>query len=107
MYLELFRDDESAELVFAFLANEVTLDEAQRRHIILFLNYTFRHSEMSFLQFDKGLISEEQLFSIMLPIRQVLNTEFGMERWKRAQFARNFVEYVEAQLAIGWPPISE
>jgi hypothetical protein len=103
MYLELFGNDELSEIIFPFLANEITPDERQMRQIVLYLGYVFRHSEMAFVQFDKGLITEEQLFNVTFPLRDVLNTEIGYGNWLGQSLSNVFVEYMENQRSAGWP----
>jgi len=103
MYLELFGDDELTETIFQFLQNNLDPDVSQTRQILLYTGYVFRHSEMAFLQFDKGLITEEQLFSVTGPLRDVLNTDYGYERWDEDDLTPNFVDYMESQKAAGWP----
>ncbi len=103
MYLELLGDDELAETVFLLIANELTPDERQMRQVLLYVGYVFRHSEMAFVQFDKGLISEEQLFNVTFPLRDVLNTETGYQSWLTQSLSSDFVEYMENRRSAGWP----
>ena len=103
MYLELLGDDELAETVFLLIANELTPDERQMRQVLLYAGYVFRHSEMAFVQFDKGLITEEQLFNVTFPLRGVLNTELGYQHWATQSLSNEFVEYMENQRLAGWP----
>ena len=105
MYLKLIDDDELLEIVTQLARNELNLDERQAAKLAMYVGYVFRHSEMAFVQFDKGLITEEQLFVTTSPLRDVLNTDLGYERWLALQFTANFVEYMESQRAAGWPQI--
>ncbi|MBL4869322.1 MAG: hypothetical protein JKX72_00035 [Robiginitomaculum sp.] len=105
MYLELLGDSEMNDLVFMFMTNELVPDEQQRRQLFIYMGYVFRHAEMAYYQFSRGLISEEQLYSVTVPLRQVLNTEMGYERWRDQPLPRTYTEYMEEQKAAGWPEI--
>ena len=104
MNMQLFVNPELAELYRQLINNEIPVDETDTTQIRSFISYSSRHSDMAFLQFENSLITEDQLFSVMIPLRQILRTEFGRNDWsQRTSLRDEFRAYVKDQMAIDRP----
>lgn len=67
-----------------------------------FYRLATRHADMAFLQFQKRLISEDQLYGVLGPLRNHLGRDIGKEFWA-SERERNFVpglaDYINAMMA--------
>ena len=56
----------------------------------------YRHGEMAFVQYQNGLISENQLISMLVPVMAVVASELGREIWdSNPALSSEFKRYVE------------
>jgi len=104
MYIQALSDPELNDLIVSFQREELDPNETELNRLYTYMGYVFRHSEMSFLQFDRGLINEEQLYSVTFPLRRVLGAELGYQYWSVSPLPKNFMSYIEVQKQAGWPP---
>ena len=104
MNMQLFVNSELADMQNQLVNNEITVDESNSAQITAYINYAVRHSDTAFTQFQNGLITEDQLISVMIPLRQVLRTDFGRISWDgRTSLRDEFKIYVQNQMAEDQP----
>ena len=96
--LALFTDDESMAVVIDALSSEKIVDPIQLAQAARFVGYVFRHSEMSHLQYEKGLITHEQLYSVLGPLNTVLESDYGMQQWQTDRLSSSFRDYVNENI---------
>lgn len=103
-HLAAVTDKESSDLADRILRNEISTEEPLGQRVVSFLQYTTRLADMAFLQFEMGLITEEQLSSVLAPLRMVLRTDVGRKNWRGNSNQRtDFVSYIENQMARNYP----
>ena len=102
MNMEMYRDEYLASLNFRFGRDEITSDDPDYPRLVFYIGYVTRLSDMAYLQYERGLISETQLVSTYGPLKQVLRSDIGLERWSRLKVNRNlslsFMNYVEENI---------
>ena len=104
IHLALITDEETSDLADRILQNEISTEEPAGQRIVSFMQYTTRLADMAFLQFEMGLITEEQLNSVLAPLRIVLRTDVGRENWRDNSNQRtDFVNYIESQMSRNDP----
>lgn len=64
----------------------------------IFLFMRFRHGDMAYFQYERGVIDEDRLRSALNPIRPLLNRPFVQDWWSRRQtsFVASYVEYINS-----------
>lgn len=72
---------EFAELFSRFDRGEQPKDATERARLEAFLYMVFRHGDLAYRQYDKGLIDRDALLSVLAPTRSFLNTQLGVEVW--------------------------
>jgi hypothetical protein len=75
------QDAEFAELFWRFDHGQRPQYEIERARLEAFLYMVFRHGDLAYRQYDKGLIDREGLISALAPTRSFLNTELGKAVW--------------------------
>ncbi len=85
--------------VFAGEAGDLTdLETAQLNNYLWLL---FRHGDMAFYQYERGLLSEERLRSATMPMTTRLIYPYFRDEWERrkANFAPEYQSYVDGIIA--------
>jgi hypothetical protein len=75
------QDPEFAELFWRFDHGEPPRNDAERARLEAFLYMVFRHGDLAYRQYDKGLLDRDGLVSVLAPTRTFLNTALGKEVW--------------------------
>ena len=75
------QDAEFAELFWRFDHGEQPQNDSERARLEAFLYMVFRHGDLAYRQYDKGLIDRDGLVSVLAPMRSFLNTEMGTQTW--------------------------
>jgi hypothetical protein len=70
-----------SDLFWRFDHGEQPKEGAERAQIEAFLYMVFRHGDLAYRQYDKGMIDRASLISVLAPTRTFLNTEVGRETW--------------------------
>lgn len=76
------QDAAFADLFWRFDHGEQPQDDKERARLEAFLYMVFRHGDLAYRQYDKGLIDREGLISAPNPTRSFLNTELDKEVWE-------------------------
>ena len=76
------------------------IDERRARSLLFLL---FRHADMAFYQYERGMLPDERLESALVPFYSTLDAPMGREHWERAKdnFVPAFRAYVDGQLSSG------
>jgi len=74
-------DPEFAELFWRFDHGEPPRDTGERARLEAFLYMVFRHGDLAYRQYAKGMIDRAGLLSVLAPTRSFLNTEIGRQVW--------------------------
>ena len=98
MYLALFTDSDNMSLVITAYSDEEIEDPVVLQRARMFIGYVLKHSEMSHLQYEKGLISEQQLYNVLGPLNSILQTELGKEEWRVFRIRTEFRDYVSSNV---------
>ena len=82
----------------AFAGSTTELEDTQ---VDAYLWLLFRHGDMAFYQYERGLLSAERLRSAMNPTTQRLRQPFVQDWWERrkSSFAPEYQEYVDNVIA--------
>jgi hypothetical protein len=85
--------------VFAGEAGDLTDMETAQLNSYLWL--LFRHRDMAFYQYERGLLSEERLRSATRPMTARLIYPFVQDEWewRKANFAPEYQNYVDGVIA--------
>jgi hypothetical protein len=75
------QDAEFADLFWRFDHGEQPRNESEQARLEAFLYMAFRHGDLAYRQYEKGLIDRDALVSVLAPTRTFLNTELGVEVW--------------------------
>lgn len=75
------QDPEFADLFWRFDHGEPPRNGTERARLEAFLYMVFRHGDLAYRQYDKGLIDQDALVSVLAPTRTFLNTVLGKEVW--------------------------
>lgn len=98
-------DSELAELdMKAQMGEELTPLEA--RQYRSFYRLATRHADMAYLQFEKRLISEDQLYGVIGPLRNHLRRDIAKEFWaneRERAFIPGFADYINTMMAESEP----
>ncbi len=81
MNAQRVQDPQFADLFWRFDHGEQPVDDIERARLEAFLYMVFRHGDLAYRQYDKGLIDREGLMSVLAPTRSFLNTALGQEVW--------------------------
>jgi hypothetical protein len=75
------QDAEFADLFWRFDHGEQPRNDSERARLEAFLYMVFRHGDLAYRQYDKGLIDRDGLISVLAPTRTFLNTDLGKQIW--------------------------
>lgn len=75
------QDPEFADLFWRFDHGEQPRNDTERARLKAFLYMVFRHGDLAYRQYAKGLIDRDGLISVLAPTRSFLNTEVGKQVW--------------------------
>ena len=79
-----------------------SLDDAQIDQMTPYLWLLFRHGDLAFAQYERGLLSEERLQSVMMPLTARLSRPWIQERWAafhRVGFVPSYQSLVDSIIA--------
>ena len=76
------QDAEFADLFWRFDHGKQPQNDTERARLEAFLYMVFRHGDLAYRQYEKGLIDRDGLTSVLAPTRTFLNTEIGREVWE-------------------------
>ena len=96
----IFNDPDVARIIIAGQTEGASLDREDSLRISVFYATLFRHGDLAFYQFQLGMISEEQLISLLGPVRaHISNNATARTAWaglREAElFQESFVEYID------------
>jgi len=89
-----------AELDMKAQTNE-PLDPVEIEQYRSYYRLASRHADMAFLQYQQRLITEDQLYGVLAPLRHHLGGITGKILWAEEQdrnFAPGFVEYINPMM---------
>ena len=91
------QDAEFADLFWRFDHGQQPQDDKERARLEAFLYMVFRHGDLAYRQYDKGLIDRDGLVSVLSPTRSFLNTQIGREVWETLSpsLQSGYVDFVE------------
>ena len=91
------QDAEFADLFWRFDHGQQPQDDTERARLEAFLYMVFRHGDLAYRQYDKGLIDRDGLISVLAPTRTFRNTELGKEVWERLapSLQADYVDFVQ------------
>ena len=91
------QDAEFADLFWRFDHGQQPQDDKERARLEAFLYMVFRHGDLAYRQYDKGLIDQDGLISVLSPTRSFLNTQIGREVWETLSpsLQSGYVDFVE------------
>lgn len=94
-------DEELAALDMKAEMNEElsALEESQYQS---YYRLAIRHADMAYLQYRKRLISEDQLYGVLGPLRNHLRRDLGKQFWADEEvrsFVPGFADYVYSMMA--------
>lgn len=75
------QDPGFADLFWRFDHGEEPRNSIERARLEAFLYMVFRHGDLAYRQYAKGLIDRGALISVLGPTRTFLNTPLGQEVW--------------------------
>ena len=75
------QDPQFADLFWRFDHGEEPRNDVEHARLEAFLYTVFRHGDLAYRQYDKGLIDRDGLVSVLAPTRSFLNTALGKEVW--------------------------
>lgn len=97
----LATDEELTALdIKAELGEELTQQEAVQYQS--YYRLATRHADIAFLQFEKRLITEDQLYGVLGPLRNHLRRDIGKALWINESdriFVPGFTDYINAMMA--------
>lgn len=99
----IIQDAEFADLYNRMLGGESPKNNVEKQRIVSFITLNIRHGDMAFRQFQKGLIDEASLNSVLTPLVNFLQLmEPAQPRWEQLQPALQpeYVLYVENQIRL-------
>lgn len=67
-----------------------SLSVSERSRYRLWAISRFRHADLAYFQYERGVIDEVRLRSILSPLQAIFRTKLGKEEWE--YFRPNFVE---------------
>ena len=90
-------DPSFANLFWRFDHGEQPHDDTERARLEAFLYMVFRHGDLAYRQYDRGMIDRDSLVSMLAPTRTFRNTEIGAEVWSVLSVSLNpgYVAFVE------------
>lgn len=101
---EAMVNQELGELIRKVHRNEIPAVEPIEAQVNFYLAYTVVHVDMAFIQYGKGLITEEQFLSLSSPLFAQLRTEVGKMYWRsRSSYTKEFVDYIEKYMRMNQP----
>jgi len=101
---EAMTNSDFAELLRSVFQDEISDISPIDQRVLSYLGYTIRHADMAYFQFKHGLIDEEQLHSMIAPLRGNLRSRVGKKHWSnQAIYTAEFVEYVEEHMQDRYP----
>ena len=83
----------------AYSAGWDALDETDRSQVTAFLWLLFRHGDMAFYQYERGVLDDARLQSALAPLSGRLSIPFVQERWTalhRRAFVESYQRYVDS-----------
>ena len=91
------QDAEFADLFWRFDHGQQPQDDKERARLEAFLYMVFRHGDLAYRQYGKGLIDRDGLVSVLSPTRSFLNTQIGREVWETLSpsLQSGYVDFVE------------
>jgi hypothetical protein len=75
------QDPGFADLFRRFDHGEQSRNVTEHARLEAFLYMVFRHGDLAYRQYEKGLIDRNGLLSVLAPTRSFLNTELGNGVW--------------------------
>ncbi len=90
------------EFARAALLTPGPLDEADIDRMTPYLWLLFRHGDLAFSQYERGLLNEERLRSAMMPLSARLAAPWVQERWAvlhRQAFVPSYQSFVDSIIA--------
>ena len=89
--------------------NEVTTEEADVLSWWLWMR--IRHGDMAYFQYQRGAIDESRLRSVISPLMQILDSDYGRDEWRLRQTMfepayRDFVNEILDDLEATGQPYS-
>ena len=95
-------DPEFGEFARARLSSPGPLSEADIDRMTPYLWMLFRHGDLAFAQYERGLLNEERLRSTMMPLSDRLGRPWIQERWTdfhRSAFVPSYQNFVDSIIA--------
>ena len=88
--------------IWGKLRNKEALTIQEEIRMSAYAGVTFRHGDMAFFQYQKGVIDEDRLKSALkIVINRINNYPYFREDWDRVKYERfdnDYADYVDAQL---------
>lgn len=91
-------DAEFAELYWRFDHGEKPANTAEQARLEAFLMMVIRHAALAWRQYDAGLITRNDLVSVLAAFRAYRNTQVGQDVWTTLAVSLDpdFVKFIEA-----------
>ena len=80
--------------------NPESLTVTERVRYRLWAISRFRHADLAFFQYERGVIDELRLRSVLSPLQAIFRTQIGMEEWEyfRPNFVESFRDFVDEHI---------
>jgi hypothetical protein len=83
-------DGELTDLLERAARDPDLLTTGERARYRIWAISRFRHADLAFFQYERGVIDAGRLRSVLSPLQAIFRTQIGMEEWE--YFQPNFVE---------------
>ena len=101
---EAMTNPEFGDLIRKVHSNQVPAVDPVDVRVSQYLAYTANHVNMAFVQFQKGLITEEQFQKMSTPLFAQLRTDVGKMLWpRRDNVTDDYKNYIESYMRNDQP----